>query len=289
MVLQLAGFFGGGDRYTQRGWTLTFVTLMVLFIVLNLVTFYFCKERVVEDATEENQAGPSILECLKSLVKNKYWLLMVVFLFSDYFMMSTFFGSAAYFAEYVLGDANLYATLANSLSAAQIVTMFATPFVMKYIGKRYTALIGMGGCVASFVLTSLAGTNLTLLVLCNVLKGAAFGCCGASMFGLLQDSITYGSWLTGVKATGMGNAASSFCMKIGSGIGTAALGWILSAGNFDANPNGAASIAAINVSYVWVPVITCAISVACMVFFDLDKYYDRAISDLAEGKWKGSK
>ena len=54
------------------------------------------------------------------------------------------------------------------------------------------------------------------------------------MFGCLQDAITYGEWYNGYGTAGMGNAASSFCMKVGSGIGTAALGWILNAGGFDA-------------------------------------------------------
>ena len=86
----------------------------------------------------------------------------------------------------------------------------------------------------------------------------------------------------------MGNAASSFCMKVGSGIGTAALGWILAAGNFNADPTSAAAITSINVACIWVPVITCVIGVVCMLLFDLDKHYASAVADLEQGKWKGS-
>lgn len=94
VVLKLCAAFGGGDQYSQKGWTLTFVVLMIVFVLLNLVTFFFCKERVVENTAEDGKEakGPSLLECLKSLVVNKYWIIMVVFLFSLYFMMSTFFG-----------------------------------------------------------------------------------------------------------------------------------------------------------------------------------------------------
>lgn len=189
----------------------------------------------------------------------------------------------------MLGDVNLYATISNPLSTAQIVMMFATPFIMKKFGKRYTAMAGMAVAAIAFVLTSLAGTNVTMVIACNILKGAAFGCGAATMFGLLQDSITYGSWLTGVQAMGMGNAASSFCMKVGSGIGTAALGWILTAGSFDTNPTGEAALTAIKMGYIWVPVITTVIGVVCMLLFDLDKHYDNAVKDLEAGRWKGSK
>lgn len=291
VVMPMCRFFGGGDNTNQTGWTITFVILMIAFLALNFVTFFFCKERVVEEKPQgaQDAKGPSIMECLKSLVKNKYWLLMVVFLFSLYFMMSTFFGGNYYFSQYVIGDESSYSILSNSLSLAQMGMMFITPFIMKKLGKRMTAMIGMGAAVAAFVLTALAGGNVTMVVACNILKGAAFGCGAATMFGLLQDAITYGQWLTGVQAVGMGNAASSFCMKVGSGIGTAALGWILGAGGFDTDPTSASAITAINVACIWVPVITCVIGVVCMLFFDIDKHYEKAVEDLSNGKWKGSR
>jgi GPH family glycoside/pentoside/hexuronide:cation symporter len=86
----------------------------------------------------------------------------------------------------------------------------------------------------------------------------------------------------------MGNAASSFCTKIGSGLGTAALGFILELGQFNANPTGAASLAAIRASYIWVPGIMTIIMLVCLVFLKYDKEYNVAVADLEQGKWKGS-
>lgn len=290
-VMKMCTAFGGGDQYSQKGWTMTFIILAVLFVLLNLVTFSCCHERVVDiaaDEKDEKKQDASIMECLKSLVKNKYWLLLVVFLFSIFFMMSTFFGSAYYFAQYILEDEGVYSLTANALSMAQIVMLFCTPFIMKKIGKRNTGLMGMVIASIGFILTRIVGSNVSMVVAANVLKGLGLGCVGATMFGMLQDAITYGSWLTGVQAMGMGNAASSFCMKVGSGIGTAALGWILGAGGFDKNPTTPSALTALNVSCIWVPLATCVIGALCMVFFDLDKHYDKAVADLAEGKWKGN-
>jgi len=290
VVMPMCRFFGGGDNTKQIGWTITFSILMAAFIVLNFITFFFCKERVADEKPQNEEAakGPSLMECLKSLLKNKYWLLMVVFLFTFYFMMSTFFGGNYHFSKYIIGDENSYSILANSLSMAQIVMMFLTPFIMKKLSKRMTALVGMAADVLAFALTAVAGSSVTMVIACNALKGVAFGCIAAAMFGLLQDAITYGQWLTGIQAVGMGNAASSFCMKVGSGLGTAALGWILGAGGFDIDPTSASAAAAINVACIWIPVFTNVIGVACMVLFDLDKYYDKAVSDLNNDKWKGS-
>lgn len=285
VVLKMTGFFGGGDSYTQRGWTLTFVVLMIVFVVLNMFTFFVCKERVVEGGSDDKKEQVSFIKGLGGLIKNKYWILMVISIFAMYFMMSCFFGSALYFAKYNIGDDGKYAMISNLLSIFQIVTLFITPFIMKKVSKRNLFMVGMAIATVGFVLSGLT-TNYTLICLSSVIKGIGFGCGGATMFGCLQDSITYGSWYNGYGTAGMGNAASSFCMKVGSGIGTAALGWILAAGGFDATleVQSAASLNAIAISFAWVPVITSVICVVCMFFFDLDKYYDKVVEDLAQGK-----
>lgn len=292
VVMPMCRFFGGGDNTDQMGWTITFIILMIAFLVLNFFTFFFCKERVVQEsaATEDGKVqGPSIIECLKSLVTNKYWILNVIQLFGMYFMMSTFFGGNYYFSQYVIGDEGSYSVLANALSMAQMGMMFVTPFIMKKMSKRWLGFAGMGISGVGFILTAVAGTNVTLVVACNILKGIGFGCAAATMFGILQDAITYGQWKTNVQAAGMGNAASSFCMKVGSGIGTAALGWILGAGGFDVDPFSAGSVAAIKTACIWVPVITCVIGMVCLFLMDIDKHYDKVVEDLSKGRWKGSK
>ena len=91
-------------------------------------------------------------------------------------------------------------------------------------------------------------------------------------------------------------------MKVGSGIGTAALGWILDAGGFDAalevqsasadaalEVQSASALTSISVAFAWVPVITSVICVICMAMFNLDKYYGQVVADLEAGKHRGDK
>ena len=274
---------GGGEEVLyayQKGWTVAAIVMAVGFIACSFIPFTLCKERVKQETSEDGK-GPSVVESLKSLVKNKYWLLVVVFLFVLYFMMSTLFGSQFYYVQYVVGDANAYGVVSSVVQIFQIGMMLvAAPFFMKKFG--------MAVAIVSYFLTAIAGANVPLLIVCNALKGAGFGFGAATMWGLLQDSITYGQWLTNVQAVGMGNAASSFTMKVGSGIGTAALGWILAAGNFDADPTTAAAATSLGWAYTWVPLIASAIGAVCLVLFDLDKKYDTVVQDLEEGKWKGT-
>ena len=285
VVLKMTGFFGGGDAYTQKGWTMTFVVLMIVFIVLNMFMFFVCQERVHEESAEGGENQVSFIKGLEGLFKNKYWLLMVVSLFAMYFMMSCFFGSAVYFAQYNVGNAGKYAIISNCLSMAQIAFLFVTPFIMKKVSKKNLFMCGMAVTGIGFLLSGFT-TNVTFTCVLSVVKGMGFACGGASMFGLLQDAITYGEWYNGYGTAGMGNAASSFCMKVGSGIGTAALGWVLNFGHFDAKKavQSAKALTAINWSFAWIPFIMVVIVVVCMIFFDLDKKYDQVIADLEQGK-----
>lgn len=291
-ILKMVGKFGNGDQYNRIGWTKTFIIIGIVTIVLNLITFATCKERVVEDvSSKDSKEKISFIEVLKGLFTNKYWVLNVIAMFVMYFMMSTFFGSAAYYAQYVMGDISLYAPIANVLSISQILIMFITPFIMKKIGKRNTMFFGTIVSTIGFLLTAIVGANFDLQLVASAIKGMGFGCSAAVMFGMLQDAITYGQWKNGYGSSGMGNAASSFCSKVGSGIGTAALGWILSAGRFDATAvvQSSSAVGAISIAFAWLPLITMVIGAVCIYLYDLDKFYDKITADLEVGKYKNSK
>ena len=289
---RIAQSVNGGEENLylyQKGWTVAAIVMAVGFIAVSFIPYKVCKERIKMASSEEGQAGPSIGESLKSLITNKYWVLEVIFLFVLYFMMSTLFGSQFYYVQYKVGNLGAFGSVSSIVQIFQILLMLvAAPFIMKKIGKRWTALIGMGAAIVSYFLTYAAGANIPFLMAANALKGAGFGLGAATMWGLLQDAITYGQWKTNVQAIGMGNAASSFTMKIGSGLGTAALGWILGAGGFDIDPTSASALASLDWAYIWVPMITSAVGVVCLILFDLDKKYDVIVKDLDEGKWKGT-
>ena len=149
--------------------------------------FFICKERVHEESADGTGEQVSFAKGLVGLVKNKYWMLMVVSLFAMYFMMSCFFESAFYFTMYNMGSDSYYAMVSNLLSIFQIITLFITPFIMKKVSKRYLFMAGMAIATVGFVLSGLT-TSYTLICLSSIIKGIGFGCGGATMFGCLQDA-----------------------------------------------------------------------------------------------------
>ena len=298
ILLRMTRYFGHGEQYSNGGWRISIAILMIAAVVCNVLCFLLCRERVTENAevvakeqeqqTEEKKEEKiSVPLILKGLITNKYWIITIILMFMLNIMMSTFFGSGVYFAQYGLNNTDLYTPLANALSMAQILTMFATPFIMRKLSKRNLCLTGLIVTVVGFVGTSVAVNSITALVALSVVKGIGFGAVAAPMYGMLQDAITYGEWKNGFSAVGMGNAAASFCQKIGSGLGSAVLGGVLAAGNFSADPTSASALQSINFAFIWIPAICTVITFIAISMYDLDKKYDRISADLTAGKHKG--
>lgn len=296
LLLRVTRFFGGGEQYTYGGWRIAIAIFMGVAIVCNLLCYLLCRERVTEslrvsgtadDKTETTGAAApkaSTAAILKGLFTNRYWLIMLLFMFMLNIMMSTFFGTGVYFAQYRLNNADLYSPIANGLSFAQIAIMFVTPFLMVKLSKKNLCVTGLVVTAFGFIATHFVTGSTALLIITSVIKGIGFGMTAAPMYGMLQDTITYGEWKNGISATGMGNAAASFGQKIGSGVGTAALGWILAAGHFTEDPTSASALASINVAFIWLPAICTLVTFVAMMFYDLDNKYARIASDLAAGR-----
>lgn len=300
ILLRMTRFFGNGEQYTHNGWRISIAILMVVAVACNVFCFLLCRERVTENEDtlkqeetarkkEEAKEKVPVLKIVKGLVTNQYWIIVVILMFMLNIMMSTFFGSGVYFAQYNLNNTDLYSPLANALSIAQIVTMFVTPFAMKAMSKRNLSLVGLVIAVVGFAGTAFVGDNVPLLILLSVVKGIGFGGIAAPMYGMLQDSITYGEWRDGFSAVGMGNAAASFAQKIGSGLGSAILGWVLAAGSFSVDPTSSAARTSISFAFIWIPAICTVITLIAMVFYDLDKKYDKISADLTQGKHRADR
>jgi GPH family glycoside/pentoside/hexuronide:cation symporter len=92
------------------------------------------------------------------------------------------------------------------------------------------------------------------------------------MFAIVSDTIEYGEWKTGYRTEGLINSASSFGFKVGNGLGSAILGWVIGA---------AGASAGSEITFIWIPAILCVAQVVVMLFYKLDKEYDGIVKELA--------
>ncbi len=269
----------------QHGWTMALIVIGIIIVASAVISVLGTKERTDFAAAKgQEKDNVSTGAALKSLFTNKYWLMMILAMFSIFFIIVLYSAGAMYYASDVLGNYALYTPMNNAISIAQFAIMFITPFFMKKFGKGLTYWLGLVAILVGFAGTGIVGANLPLLIVFNALKGLGLGAAGGMAFGMVADTLEYGEWKTGVRAVGMGNAAISAAQKLGLGLGQVALGIILKAGGYvgGAETQSESAKASISFMYNWLPVIVIAIATFVMFFYRLDKQLPQIHEDLTE-------
>lgn len=271
--MKICRFFGGGDAYTQKGFTCTLICYIVLYAVSAILAFLLTRERInnVMPAQDTEEDVP-IKVALLSLVQNKYWILCNVMCLGFYFLMSFASSATVYFAQYIMKDLDFQGTLSSTLYIVLLFGLVAALPVMMKIGKGNTMRIGLIISAIGYFIPQLT-LQKSAVVGAMAIVGIGFGFIAAPAGSFLQDTLTFGQWRSGVSAIGMGNAVFSFVNKLSSALGIVVLGWVLDLGKFDAklSVQPASALSAIKFLYIWLPALICVICVFLSAFYDLDK------------------
>lgn len=281
-TVMLVKFSSSAETYlTQQAFTITVAIICLIMVIVNIIAFLATKERVTdvpEGQSDKQEEKVSVKDAVKSLLSNKYWVMMFFAMLCVFFVVIFYSIGGVYYALYIFEDMGQISWMNNAISIAQFAIMFVTPFFMKKFGKRMIYAAGMLSMAIGFLGFGLVDGSVPLMIVCNVLKGLGLGMSGGMAMGLVADTILYGQLKTGVNAVGMGNAGTSAAQKLGLGLGQAIFGWVLSGAGFDAalDAQGIAQpesvLTAIKFMYNYIPMIMCVIIfVMMLVFFNLEK------------------
>ena len=272
----------GGD---QKAWLIVTGAIAFVGMLLTFICVALCKETVDPDEIAKNEgteAKVPVLQALKAVFSNKYWWMIFGFVTLG---TAVYMGTAMitpYYAQYVLGDTTK-ADVLNSFFAFPMMIM--TPFlgfVIAKVGKRNIALFGACTIAAGSIVATLAGASLPLLCLAQVLKSVGVGCPTAVYAAMLADAIEYGQWKTGIRTQAMIIGAQSAGGKLGSGLITTAMTWIMAAVGFNGmvEIQSAETVAAIQKLYSILPLALAACMAIILFLYDLDKRYPQIMADL---------
>ncbi len=272
--LNLVHVFGGG----ANAWTLTILVYAVIGLFAHVICIFGTKERIndelLAEAGQEVQKTEKLgfVESFRYLVKNKYWLLFVL-AFSIYWIAFTMTSAGnIYYAQYIMHDQGYQPVMANVIQIVTLVGMLIAFLPMRALGKAKSARLGAAVALASFVVQVFAGASYHMILVCCGLRGFGWGLYCAVMGGMNPDALDYGEWKFGKDVSGMGVAAVSFGQKIGTGLGSALFGIILSMGGYDGTAEvlSASAIRSIQIDYTWIPLVLSVISLVLMMRYDLD-------------------
>ncbi len=276
--------YAGDPDSLQRSLFVILAIFVVVGMALYLFTVATVKEQVHRDV-----AAPSLRESFRTLRKNRplIWLCLGSLAFLT--GMTVLGTLGAYFALYVLGDAQYIAwnSVAQTVGTFAIATLI--PKIVRTIGKRNGYLmLGLVGVVGGATLAFMPPDVPVLSLVGFLLMGIGVGGVNTLMWALEADTVEYGEWKTGIRTEGTTYALFSFTRKMGQALGGAAGAYALGLAAFNSQwategtPQTADTVQAIQ---YWTGGLTAGfilLSLAIMAFYPLtDALFKRIVGEIA--------
>lgn len=276
----------------QAAWAKTMSLWAGIALILLLVCFFKCEEKVKIEAKEKQEKVPAKV-AFKALVCNRYfWSVVILWTMQNgiYCITGTIL---PYYCKYVFGnDTWMYSALYLTETLLIVAVTFCSPMLLKRFGKRNMSLAGVVIALAGQLLFFLNPTSFSWMVMSCVIRAIGLAPLNSIVFGFLGDVVEYGQWKTHLRQESLIFAGSSVGMKVGAGLTSAIITGLLSlagyisssAGNI-VQPESAVEMI-INI-YKFGPLIVWVIVIVTLAFYKLDKQYPEIMEELARREANG--
>lgn len=241
-TMGLVTSFGGGDEV--KGFRIVIgiyaVILSVSYVAVYLLTKGFDQQDVAteEELAEANKAKTEqvpVKEAVKALLQNNMWrwYILVGVLYSATSSVTS--GLLIYYVTNYMGNKGLsgLAGLCSMVSGFLAIIFLAK--LTKKLGKNKTAVTGMVIALICIIVRIVTGDrNVPLYLAMLLISGFGMTMFSSLMVPNIMDCIEYGEWKTGVRNEALVLSAYSFGNKMGQGIGTSSIAFMLAAVGYDA-------------------------------------------------------
>lgn len=273
----LVDYFGND----AAAWKIVALIYVIIGIISNTISVLSLKELPEEENnTKKETSAPaekySLREAVGLLIKNKYYLLILgIYLLTQ--LYSAFTGVGTFYMTYVLGDANLLGKFATALNIPMIIGLLLVPTVVAKLGGMYR--INYSGYLVATVarfLVIVAAYMGSIPMMLAFTAVASLGMCPlqGDLNAVIASASDYTYLTTGKRIDGTMYSSTSLGVKLGGGLGTAVSGWLLAAsgyikGGAVAQPDSV--ITMLNVMYLWLPAIFCALVTFLLIQLNVEK------------------
>ena len=268
-----------GGQQNQRTWSAISAIYAIIGLAMLLITFFGVKEKISPHVDEDGKPSKApVKKALSLLIRNKYFYIATL-LFVAFYTTTGIGGVTIYFARDVMGDANLFGLISAIAILPMLIAIPFLPSIYKKFGKRNVMLTGALVTAAGCALQLIDPANLTLYLIFAVVRG--FGSIMFSMpiFTLASDIVELDERRYGLRAEGLVTSVNSFGMKVGTGLGSALVGWLLEWGryNADAAVQASSALTAMVILQIGVPMVLSIILTGLLIFWDIEKHQANSI------------
>ena len=189
-TLPLVKYFGNDSS----AWQKTFLIYGVVAIIFFLIVFFTTKEAVTEEAKKAgSEEKVNIPQALKSLIKNKYWMILLAIFFLNS-VVNAFIGVNVYYAQYIMNDDSLVGNLSIFQNIASFAAFAVCTGIIRKIGKQKIAISGVAISFIGYAMVLLNPTSYAVLYIAAIIKGVGNAALSGVMYGMLADTVEYNDW-----------------------------------------------------------------------------------------------
>ena len=250
---------GGG----AAAWRTVAIIYAIIGFVVNTISCLSVKELPEEElndgAVTDKEEKYGLVQAFKLLVKNKFYMMICgVYILQQ--LYSAMIGAGIYYMTWVLKNKNLFGVFSWAVNIPLIIALVFTPtLVGKWKGMYKLNLRGYMLAVAGRALVIVAGYlgSVPLMLLFTAVAALGQGPWQGDMNAVIASCSEYTYLTQGKRVDGTMYSCTSLGIKIGGGIGTALVGWLLEVSGYvgTAATQPVSSLRMLSFMYLWLPLV----------------------------------
>jgi len=272
-VRPLVRILGGEDELL--GFQYTMAIFAVLSALLFLQTFRGTKERVSPPPDQDSHIGKD----LRTLIKNKAWLVMVVA--GVFTLASVAIRGAAtvyFFKYYMLDDNSSFIWIWDRTSF--FITVGAIVFVIGVIAGRFLSniydkrslmlFLTLSNAIIMGLMFYIPSEDYWTMLAFNALASLLAGPTPALVWAMYGDVADFGEWKYNRRTTALVFSAAQFAQKLGLTIGGVLPTAVLAYVGYEANMvQSETALMGIRLIFTWLPAVFAIIAGLSFIFYPL--------------------
>lgn len=215
----------------------------------------------------------TVLEQIKNLLKNKYWLFFLLINVASGCGVFFPFGVMAHWINYVLCDPTKTGIM---MTIMNIPCLLGTLLFMPVSRKLDVRTIAIGAAliqaVFGIIMWVAGAQHFNVFIVASAIKTFVGGIQAPVAMVIVPRIVDYGEWKTGSRQEGLCNSGIGIVSKVLSALATALVGIILGMVGYTGGGNlPASAVSAVNFMYLGIPTISLIVCGVLWFFFDLSE------------------
>lgn len=272
-------WLGGG----AAGWKAIAIIYCVIGVITNTISVLSVKELPEEElAADEEVSGEvkdeklTLIQSAKLLFSNKYYVMIC-----GVYILQQLYGAmlniGIFFMTYVLLNQKLYGVFSWAINIPLIVALIITPtLVAKWKGmyklNKYSYMVATLGRL--FVVFAGYMGSVPLMLLFTAIAALGQGPWQGDMNAVIASCSEYTYLTKGKRIDGTMYSCTSLGVKIGGGLGTAIVGWMLALSGFVNGDTAVQPDSCINMMYImylWIPFVIDLLITIILSFMNVEE------------------